>query len=171
MNIAASAVIEPLGEHHDRAVFACGNGELDEYLKRRANQDAKRNITRVFVLAGEESNVIAGFYTVSTTGIPMGELPEEQARKLPRYPMIPAVLIGRLAVGVEHQGQGLGGVLLIDAFRRIVQAGGDIASYAVVVDAKDENAAEFYRKYGFIGFPTIANRLFLPIDTIKKLAL
>ena len=168
MKISADAEIEPLGPSHDRAAFSCGNSDPDEYLKRRAGQDERRNIARVFVLVGNKPNVIAGYYTVSSAGILMKELPDELAGKLPTYPQIPGTLIGRLAVSTHFQGQGLGGVLLIDALNRIILAGGDIASYAVVVDANNENAASFYERYGFRKFPTHPHRLFLPVETARQ---
>ena len=168
MTLSASAEIEPLGPSHDRAAFSCGNADLDEYLKRYAKQDVRRNIARVFVLVGNKPSDIAGFYTVSSAGILMKELPDELARKLPNYPQLPGALIGRLAVSTEYQGQGIGGVLLFDALKRIIQVGGDIASYAVVVDAKDESAASFYERYGFRKFPARPDRLFLPLDTARR---
>lgn len=165
----ASAVIEPLGPHHDRAAFSCGNTGLDAYLEHRATQDERRNVARVFVLVGDKPGAIAGFYSVSSTGIDIGDLPREQAKKLPHYPVIPAALIGRLAVGREYQGQGLGGVLLVDALKRIIEAGGSVAAYAVVVDAKDDRAVSFYEKHGFQRFPTHPKRLFLPVATARRL--
>jgi len=108
MNKTASAVIEPLGQNHDRAAFTCGNPDLDEYLKTRARQDEKRNFARPFVLVGDELGAIAGYYTVSNMGINFGELPEEEVKKLPHYPIVPAALIGRLAVSENYQGKGLG---------------------------------------------------------------
>lgn len=165
----ASAVIEPLGRDHDRAAFSCGNSDLDAYLKHHATQDERRNVARVFVLVGDGPSAIAGFYSVSSTGIDIGDLPQEQAKKLPHYPVIPAALIGRLAVGREYQGQGLGGVLLVDALKRIIEAGGSVAAYAVVVDAKDDRAVSFYEKHGFQRFPTRPERLFLPVATARQL--
>lgn len=169
MKKTASAVIEPLGRYHDRAAFSCGNADLDEYLKTRARQDEKKNFARAFVLVGEEPSTIAGYYTVSNMGINFGDLPEKEAKKLPRYPVVPAALIGRLAVSEDYQGQGLGGLLLIDAMKRIIEAGVDVAAYAIIVDAKDDNAASFYEKYDFQRIPTQPNRLFLPVATAAKL--
>lgn len=159
--------IEPLGKHHDRAAFSCGAEALDAYLRKRAGQEQRKNIARVFVAEGGEPHVIAGYYTLSGFGIDVGDLPEPEAKRLPRYPIVPAALIGRLAVDRRFQGMGLGGILLIDALARILQAGGEVASYAAVVDAKDDSAVAFYRKYGFIPFPSRPNRLFLPVATAK----
>ncbi len=164
-----TAVFEPLGPHHDRAAFSCGNDDLDRYLKTRVNQDQRRNLARAFVLVGTAPEVIAGYYTLSSTGIDLGKLPEAEAAKLPRYPVIPAALIGRLALATEYQGKGLGGVLLADALKRIVEAGTEVAAYAVVVDAIDDSAAAFYEKFGFLRFPSIPRRLFLPVATTGTL--
>ncbi len=169
MKKTASAVIERLGRIHDRAAFSCGSSDLDEYLKTRAGQDEKKNFARVFVLVGDEPSSIAGYYTVSNLGINIGELPEEVAKKLPRYPIVPAALIGRLAVSEKYQGQGLGSILLIDAFKRIVAASVNVATYAIIVDAKDDNAASFYEKFGFQHIPSQQNRLFLPVATAAEL--
>ncbi len=161
--------IEPLGRHHDRAAFSCGDEALDRYLHRQARQDHSRDIARVFVAVGRQPDVVAGYYTLSSFTIEFGELPAEQARKLPHYPRVPAALIGRLAVALEYQGQGLGSLLLVDARNRIVDAGQSVANYAIVVHAKDAGAAAFYRKHGFIPFPDQPKHLFLPVATAERL--
>jgi GNAT superfamily N-acetyltransferase len=166
---AAFHGIEPLGKHHDRAAFSCGDEALDKYIRRRARQDQAKDIARVFVAVGAEPSVIAGFYTLSSYAIDLGELPEAQSRRLPRYPEVPAALIGRLAVALDHQGRGFGGLLLIDALRRILETGENIAAYATVVHAKNDDAVAFYNKYGFIPFRSHPNRLFLPAATARQL--
>jgi predicted GNAT family N-acyltransferase len=95
------------------------------------------------------------------------ELPADLTRKLPRYPLMPATLLGRLAVDQKRRGEGWGRYMLIDALRRAAQS--ESASFAVVVDAKDESAAHFYHKEGFAPFPSQPRRLFLPMATIAKL--
>ena len=171
MNGAATAVFEPLGKHHDRAAFRCGNSDIDAYLQNLATQDERRNLARVFVLVGREPSHIAGFYSLANTRIDIGELPEGQARKLPHGRIIPGALIGQLARSLDQKGQDIGEILLIDALKRIVYANEISAVYAVVVDAVDEKAVAFYQRYGFIKFPKIHHRLFLPIETAKQLAL
>ncbi len=161
--------MEPLGEQHDRAAFSCGVDPLDDYFQRQAGQDQKRDVARVFVAVDDRSGAVAGFYTLSSIGIDVGELPDERARKLPRYPIIPAVLIGRLAVGTDYQGQRLGEFILMDALKRITDHSNELGIYAVVVEAKDERAASFYERYGFIAFPSGRRRLFLPMATIRPL--
>lgn len=112
---------------------------------------------------------ILGYYTLSSYGIDVGELPADIAKKLPRYPLIPATLLGRLAVDRRYQGQGIGEFLLMDALRRALSQSTGIAAAAVVVDAIDEGAAKFYRHFGFVAFPSIAGHLFLPMKMIVSL--
>ena len=153
---------------HDRTAFSCGSSELDQYLREHAAQDIKRDVARVFVAARPEATTICGYYTLSATSFQRDQLPVEQARKLPRYP-VPAVLLGRLAVDRDVQRSGLGEFLLMDAMHRTLLATQVMAVHAMVVDAKDAAAAKFYRKYGFIAFPNNTQRLFLPMATIRQL--
>jgi ribosomal protein S18 acetylase RimI-like enzyme len=151
--------IEPLGKHA-RAAFSCGQPDLDDWFRHRAGQDEKRNVSRVFV-AVDGALGIVGFYSLSSFKLALEDLPEAIARKLPRYPDIPAALIGRLARDSRARGTGLGGLLLADAVRRILSAGRSMAVFAIVVDAKDDHAVAFYQRFGFSPFPTRPRRLFL----------
>lgn len=153
-------IIEPLGKHHDRAAFSSGQSELDNWFRQRASQDERRNIARVFVATDDAVGII-GFYSLSSFTLSLEDLPEEMARKLPRYDAIPAALIGRLARDERVRGQGIGELLLADAVRRILGAGDTLAIFAIVVDAKDEHAAAFYQRFGFRPFPLHPHRLFL----------
>lgn len=153
-------VIEPLGGRHDRSAFSCGQPDLDEWFRRRAGQDEKRNVARVFVAVDDGLGVV-GFFSLSSYTLALTDLPEEIARKLPRYDAIPAALIGRLARDVRARGRGVGELLLADAVRRILGAGRSVAVFAIVVDAKDERAAESYRGFGFRSFPNRPFRLFM----------
>jgi GNAT superfamily N-acetyltransferase len=157
-------VIEPLGKHHDRAKFSCGQPELDDWFRLRASQDEKRNIARVFVAVSGDQGVI-GFYSLSSLSLSLENLPAELAQKLPRYSAIPAALIGRLARDERVRGQGVGELLLADAIQRVLNAGRSIAFFAIVVDAKDDRAAAFYRELGFREFPLQPSRLFLLAST------
>ena len=168
-NRTASAVIVPLGKNHNRAAFSCGNEELDRYLKKLAAQDERRNLARVFVLVGDDQDTIAGFYSLTSTKIDLGDLPAKRAKKLPHGRIIPGALIGRLAVGVDFQKQRWGEYILIDALKRIVEADKRSAVYAVIVDAINERAVSFYERYHFQKFPSLAGKLFLPIETARQL--
>ena len=158
-------VIEPLNDDHNRSAFQCGIEALDNYLKKLAKQDIKRRISRVFVATQpDDSSQILGYYTLSALSIHLNELPEALARKLPRNP-IPAALIGRLAVSQHAQGYGIGKMLLVNAIKRTLAVSGDIAIYAMVVDAINDEARSFYEKFCFIGLSPNSNRLFLPLKT------
>ena len=159
--------IEPLAEHHRRDEFRCGIVELDRYFHQQIGQDKRKKIAAPFVLIKQNSGEVVGYYTLSATAFPLDELPKAIGSKLPKYPLIPATLIGRLAVDYQHQGKSLGGYLLMDALYRSMKS--EIAAFAVVVDAKAEESSAFYAKYGFIAFPDHPQHLFLPMKTIEKI--
>jgi GNAT superfamily N-acetyltransferase len=163
-------LVEPLGRQHDRAAFACGNEVLDRYLKEIASQDARRLVAAPFVLVATTApKTILGYYTLSAFGIDLGSLPTEVSRKLPAYPIVPATLLGRLAVDQRYGKQGIGEFLLMDALHRAYVQSAQIAAVAVVVDAADAPAARFYRHFDFITLPDRPDRLFLPMKTIAAL--
>lgn len=155
-----------LGTEHDRTNFCSGSESLDRYLRERANQDLKRYVATPFVLYDLDAKQIAGYYTLAATGIQFEDLPEAVRKKLPRYPIVPAILLGRLAVDERYQGQGLGAFLLADALRRSLM--NEIAAMAVVVDAKDETARAFYEYHSFVSFAGQPLRLFLPMTLIAR---
>ena len=161
--------IEPLGKKHDRVVFSCGIDALDTYLKKRASQEIKKKIATTFVMVEGLTSAVIGYYTLSATSILLTDLPDETARKLPKYPQVPATLLGRLAIDSRYQGRGYGELLIIDALRRALQSTTEVASYAVVVDAINERARSFYEQYEFYAFPDKKLRLFLPMKTIADL--
>src|ERR1044071_7330608 len=151
---AASWVVEPLSRTHDRAAFSCGNEILDRYLKEIASQDARRHVAAPFVLVDRNSpKTILGYYTLSAFSVDLGDLPPDVARKLPSYPVVPATLLGRLAVDRRHHGHGIGEFLLMDALRRVHEQSSQIATLAVIVDAIDQKALQFYKHFDFIPFP------------------
>lgn len=157
--------IETLDARHDRLSFHCGVEALDRYLHIQAGQDYRKDVAAPFVLIGP-GDAIIGFYTLSASSVPVGDLPVDSVRRLPRYPVVPTTLLGRLAVDRRYRGQGAGRHLLIDALRRSMRS--EIASFAVVVEAKDEVARDFYRRDGFMPFQKEPMRLFLPMATIRK---
>jgi predicted GNAT family N-acyltransferase len=161
--------VEALGRQHDRKGFSCGVEPLDRYLRDQAGQDARKRVAAPFVLCEGKSDEVLGYYTLSGLSVDVGAWPEDVARKLPRYPVIPATLLGRLAVDARLRGKGMGEHLLMDALRRALEASREVASVAVVVDAKDDNAVAFYRRYEFIPLRDQPNRLFLPMGTIERL--
>jgi GNAT superfamily N-acetyltransferase len=159
-------VIDKLAQH-DRTDFSCGVDELDRYFRQQAGQDSRRLLANCFVAVEPESRVVAGFYTLASTSIPLNELPDDVQRRLPRYPRLPAALIGRLAVDVRFKQRGLGTALLMDAARRALRS--DPAVFAVVVEAKDEGVASFYRRREFTSFIGEPLTLYAPLATLQRL--
>ncbi len=162
-------LFEPLGPHHNRAAFSCGVVALDRYFRQQASQDLQRNLAAVFVLRDTTSELVIGYYTLNATSLESTGLPPAVTTRLPRYPVLPAVLLGRLAVDERYQGQGFGELLLVDALRRSLATSEQIAAMAVVVDAKDDAARGFYERYGFQRFLDDEYRLFIPMTTIANL--
>jgi len=158
--------IEPLGDRHNRGTFSCGADALDRYFRTQAGQDSRKRVASCFVLVADDGSV-AGYYTLSATNIALADLPPALVKKLPRYPALPATLMGRLAIDQRQRGRGLGELLLFDAFSRTLRS--EIASYAFVVDAKDDAAQAFYERYRFIQLPSAGRRLFLPLAEIAGL--
>jgi ribosomal protein S18 acetylase RimI-like enzyme len=159
--------VAPLSDRHDRAAFSCGLDALDRYLPTQAGQDVRRRVASCFVLLGEDESGVVGYYTLSATSIALADLPPATAKRLPRYPSVPATLMGRLAVDRSCQGQRLGEFLLLDAINRCLRA--EIASFAFVVDAIDDRACGFYERFGFRRFAPQELRLFMPMSEIAAL--
>ena len=155
-------VTAALSREHDRAAFSSGVDALDRYLRELVFQDIKRRVAGCFV-ALDDSGAIAGFYTLAATNIPLNSVPADMAKRLPRYPVVPAMLMGRLAVATKYQKKGLGRALVADAAIRTDSF--RIGAFALVVDAKDERAVAFYEANGFAMIPDETRRLFLPIAT------
>lgn len=156
---------------HDRNSFDCGVNELNTFLKQHANQNQSKNISKTYVavVAVSSDNIrkIYGYYTLSAGHICCDQLPESIKSKLPKYP-VPIARIGRLAVDKNHKGQGIGGFLLHDAFTNVLSIADKMGVFAVIVDAKNDNAKAFYQNYGFIELQNSSLSLFLPISTIKS---
>ncbi|WP_312283460.1 GNAT family N-acetyltransferase [Candidatus Igneacidithiobacillus taiwanensis] len=161
--------IHPLEKAHDRKSFDCGNDDLNRYLREQARQDAEKRVAAPFVLTQPGNAKVLGFYTLSSSIIPVIELPLEMMKQLPRYGQLPVTLLGRLAVDRSVCGQGVGEFLLVDALRRSLESAQQIAAMAVIVDAKDERAESFYRHFDFQPFQQTPLRLFLPMGQIATL--
>ena len=152
-----------LNTAHDRTTFNSGSESLNRYLQEQVFQDVRHRIAACFVALANGQR-IAGYYTLASASILLADLPASTGKKLPRYPSVPAVRMGRLAVDQALQGQGLGGALLADALDRAARS--EIAAFALMVDAKDGTAAAFYRHHGFIALPQSPLTLFLPLATV-----
>ena len=157
---------------HDRGSFASDVAALDRYFASHATQDIRRRMASCYVAVERESKAVIGYYTISTGSLPLGEIAAATAKKLPRYPLVPAVRIGRLAVAISQRGKGIGAGLLIDGIARTFRADLMAFAFAVVVDAKDDAAVTFYKHHGFTTFASAPMSLYLPLaEAAKQLGL
>jgi ribosomal protein S18 acetylase RimI-like enzyme len=162
--------IEPLAKAHKRSGFTCGNDRIDLYFRDTVLQDVKRKYATCFVARDLPTTQIAGFYTLSSSNVPLSEIPEPLAQKLPRYPTVPAVLIGWLGRHSAYTGQGLGEALLFDAIKTVTTA--PIGAHAIFADVIDNKAAAFYAACGFTPLVQRPRRLYLPVATaLEQLSL
>lgn len=159
-------VFEPLASDHDRAAFSCGEISLDSYLKTQASQDIKRDLAFCYVLRKNSSTII-GYYTLSACSVELTDLPHSLAKTSGRYQLVPAVLIGRLAIDQRFQGQGRSSHLLLNALRRVLRTG--IGVKIVIVDALHEDAAHFYEHHEFQRFEHMPLRLYVPVSKIRAI--
>lgn len=164
--MAHQFAVNSLDLSSDRSSFESGVAPLDRYFRTQVSQDIKRRVTACFVATDPEGQ-IAGYYTLASASVLLADLPEALVKKLPRYPSLPAVRMGRLAVDQAFKGKGLGAALLADALRRAVTS--EIAAYAFIVDAKDEDAASFYAHHGFIALTDHPLHMFIALATVKDL--
>ena len=159
--------IELLQKSHVKTSFNSEIALLDNYIKKQASQDVKKDLSVCYVLADEAMKVM-GYYTLSSNSIRREGLPENLLKKLPaNYHDLPAVLLGRLAVDKNEQKQGYGEILLMDAFDRCLSLSKQLGTLAIIVDPIDDNAINFYRKYGFLMIPS-NNKMFIAMETIRK---
>ena len=158
-------VIEPLAAH-DRTSFNCGVEALNRYFREQVTQDVRRRLSNCFV-AVTSTGAVASYYTLASASVSLTELAEAESRRLPRYKLLPAGLIGRLAVDLDFRGQGLGAALVVDAIGRAARA--EPMIFALIVDAKDESAAAFYAHLGFRPFESRASSLYLPLASALRL--
>jgi GNAT superfamily N-acetyltransferase len=162
--------IEALASHHDRVSFTCGVDSLDRYLRTQASKDVRRKANGVFVLVERDvPDTVLGYYTLCASGLAQGDVPVAARKYIPRYPLVSATLIGRLAVSELRQRQHLGALLLADAVRRAYASASIVGSSMLVVDALSERAAAFYEMFGFTRLPD-SMRLVLPMRAVESLA-
>jgi len=152
---------------HDRSAFASGNERIDAYFRHTVSQDVKRGYAACFVLVEKASGNLAGFYTLASHSIALTELAADVAKKLPRYPSVPAALIGWLGRDESFRGQHVGAMLLADAITRLAAA--PIGVHAICADAIDVAAAAFYREHQFQPFASRSNSFYLPMKTALAL--
>ena len=157
---------EALGKH-DRSAFASGNERIDACFRQTVSQDVKRGYAACYVLVEKASERLAGFYTMSSHSIPLTALAPDLARKLPRYPSVPAVLIGWLSRDESFRGRQVGSMLLADAITRLAAA--PIGLHAICADAIDDTAGAFYRVHQFQPFASRPNAFYLPMKTAHAL--
>jgi ribosomal protein S18 acetylase RimI-like enzyme len=162
--MAGPFVIEALGTNHDRASFSCGVDALDRYFQKQVTQDVRRRATACYVATEMSEAKVAGYYTLAAAGIPLADMPAELAKRLPRYPSVPAARLGRLAADQAYGRRKLGGALLWDAVQRCLRS--ELAVFALVVDAKDDQAVTFYRHHGFVAFGSQSRQLVLPLTNL-----
>jgi predicted GNAT family N-acyltransferase len=162
--------ITPLDSRsYDRANFNCGKDSLDHYIQKQASQDLKKRVSTVFVLIDEPAIEVLAYYTLSAYTVEIQDLEEAFVKRLPRYPRLPATLLGRLAVDDRQRGKGLGELMLVNALKKSLEASIQVASIAVIVEALDEAVVNFYLKYGFQQFKHEPMKLYLPMNTIQSI--
>jgi len=162
--VTAAFQITILGTH-DRAAFNSGTPALDRYFREQVTQDVRRRAAACYVAIDTPSALVAGYYTLAASGIPLTDLGPAIAKRLPRYPLVPVARLGRLAVDQAYRGRGLGGALLWDAASRAVRS--EVMAFALVVDAKDEQAEAFYEHHSFIRYGSLPRQLLLPLANLK----
>lgn len=156
-------------KQHNRSAFYCGVDSLDNYIRKQASQDLKKKIATVFVLVDLPNTNVIAYYTLSSYTIEITQLDKSFAKQLPRYPLLPATLLGRLAVDSNYRGRHLGELMLVDALKKALEATAKVASLAVIAEAIDEKAVNFYRKYGFCAFGQNPMKLYFPMQSIREL--
>ncbi len=145
--------------------FDCGVPALDEWLKRFALSDQRAGASVTYVL-GRDTKIV-GFYTLAPHTIESGVDPGRLGAGLPRQRPIPVILLARLGLDRSVQGTGLGGDLLKDALARCAAAADEIGGRAVLVHAKDERAAAFYERYGFVPLEQNPNHLYVLMKDLR----
>jgi GNAT superfamily N-acetyltransferase len=157
---------EPIGRHHERKHFDCGSPDLNEYLDRFARQNHKSGSAKTFVavLPTEPTRVLA-FYSISPSTIQFSRVPAKLTQRLGRYD-VPVFRLGRLAIDLSAQGQGLGGELLMAAGKRALAVAAEVGGIALAIDAKDERAAGWYERFGAQPLLDDPLKLILPLSSL-----
>ena len=155
----------PIGKHHDRAAFDCGDSDLNLYLQKFARQNHETGGAKCFVAAPSDTSArIIGFYTLSPASIEYARTPAFAKKGLARYD-VPVFRLGRLAVDRSAQGRGLGGALLPRAADRCIRVAQDVGGVALLIDAKNDRAARWYESYGALPMLDAPLSLVLPLAT------
>jgi GNAT superfamily N-acetyltransferase len=159
--------VELLNTVHNRADFDCGNDKLNAYLKQIARQHNDKGLSRTFVLIDDKRpDLILGFFTLAICEIESQVFPASMAKKYPDY--IPAGKLARLAISQAHQKQGYGKLLMLHAMRHFLNISQSAGIIGVFVDAKDQQASQYYEQYGFVALPDNPLSLFLPLTSLKQ---
>ena len=162
-----SATVPFTRKAHRVAQFSCGEATLDRWLVAYAGQNQQRDAARTFVTT-EPDGKIAGYYTLVAAQVEHEQATFAVSRGLSRHFPIPVALIARLAVTAQHQGADLGRSLLLDALQRVLRASDQLAIRAVTVDALNDRAASFYRRFGFEPSPLAPHTLMVPLDAVRR---
>jgi len=160
-------IVELPGKDHQRADFSCGHGALDDFLKKLAGQYARRRLGTAHVAVVRGQPHVLGYCTLAPSHFEFASAPAELLQGLPRHP-VPSLLLARLAVTQSERGHGLGKFLLLDAFERCLQVAREVAFRAIEVEAIDGRAAAFYRKFGFLPFPSDPHHLAIALETVEE---
>ena len=163
--------IQPFGSVHkpSRKKFSCGKISLDDYLNKQMSQDIRNRASTAYVLVNTPNLDILGYYTISASAIDLVDIDKDSVKKLPSYPSLPAMLIGRLAIDENHKGKGYGSLLLVDSLKTILDLSKKVGICAVVVDALDQDALRFYQKFGFKSCQSNSMKLYLLISSVETL--
>jgi len=161
--------LQPLDKKHDRSGFDCGEPTLNIYIRERAGQHARKDMSRTFVAVNPADSIVLGYYTLATGSIKFKSMPPKQRKGLlSEYP-IPTACLVRLAVDKRYQQKGLGGVLLYDAMVRAVRAADDMGIYAFMVRAISDRAKAYYIQHGFEPIEDDPLHLFVTTKVVRKL--
>ncbi len=159
-------IVQRLSEEHQRADFSCGHASLDDFLTKYAGQYAQRKLGTTYVAVTAQQQRVLGYYTLAPSHFAFANAPAELIQGLPKHP-VPSLLLARLAVTQSERGQGLGKFLLFDAFERCLRVAREVAFRAIEVEAIDDRATAFYRKYGFRPFPSDPRHLAIALETVQ----